>query len=250
MNAIPGKVLIKAQGPVKAGLGVRLRFEMSKKNHYYYDAYLDEKGVAEVSRSQLLREFDKARELFIMDYMNPRAVFTGTIHAHVLSKDEIEKGIEAYNTFGKNYQYPTAYLETLKHALNVNLECGSRCSVSIVQVPASDADMAADQPDESNSSKTTSTPFPRQAAKGSWASCVIIFFLLMFSTVGARLVFEIISLLLMLAGIGLGIAALFGIPKYGRTGILLPALIGIILNGLLLFNFITNFIAARAVHIR
>jgi hypothetical protein len=91
--------------------------------------------------------------------------------------------------------------------------------------------------------------FCYQAAKGSWASCVIILFLLMFSIVGARLVLELISLLLMLTGIGLGIAALFGIQKYGRKGILLPALIGIILNGLLLFTFLTNFIAARAAHI-
>jgi hypothetical protein len=46
--------------------------------------------------------------------------------------------------------------------------------------------------------------------------------------------------------LGLGIAALFGIRKHGRKGILAPALAGLVLNGLLLFIFITNFVAARA----
>ena len=55
-------------------------------------------------------------------------------------------------------------------------------------------------------------------------------------------------MVLIVAGICLGIAALFSIRRHDRKGILAPALVGLILNGLLLFIFITNFLAVRAKH--
>ncbi len=87
--------------------------------------------------------------------------------------------------------------------------------------------------------------FYYQAAKGSWASSIIVFFLLVFSSTGAKVILELIALLLILAGLSLGIIALFGIRKHGTKNILAPALVGIIINGLLLFIFINNFLAAR-----
>jgi acyl carrier protein len=50
----------------------------------------------------------------------------------------------------------------------------------------------------------------------------------------------------MVAGLVLGVIALSGIRKYGAKGILAPAVVGIGINGLLLFIFVTNFVAARA----
>jgi hypothetical protein len=91
------------------------------------------------------------------------------------------------------------------------------------------------------------TTFAHQAARASWIGPIIIFLLFAFAhQVAARLVLELIALVLIVAGIGLGIAALFGIRQHGRKGILAPALTGLVLNGLLLFIFITNFVAARA----
>lgn len=89
--------------------------------------------------------------------------------------------------------------------------------------------------------------FAYQAAKASWIAPVLIFLLFAFAhQVAAQLVLELIALALIVAGLCLGIAALFGIRQHGRKGILAPALVGLVLNGLLLFIFITNFIAARA----
>jgi hypothetical protein len=91
------------------------------------------------------------------------------------------------------------------------------------------------------------TAFARQAARASWIAPVIIFLLFAFAhQVAAQLILELIALVLIMAGLCLGIAALFGIRKHGRKGILAPALVGLVLNGLLLFIFITNFVAARA----
>ena len=89
--------------------------------------------------------------------------------------------------------------------------------------------------------------FSHQAAKASWASGVLVFILIAF---GARampsVMMDLIALGLMLVGLILGAISLFGIRKHGAKQILAPALVGILINGLLLSIFITNFLAARA----
>jgi len=89
--------------------------------------------------------------------------------------------------------------------------------------------------------------FAHQAAKASWASAVIVFVLVAFGgrTV-ARVVIELVAFVVMLVGVALGVIALFGIRKHGTRGILAPALVGMAINGLLVFIFVTNFLAARA----
>src|SRR5690349_17641055 len=91
------------------------------------------------------------------------------------------------------------------------------------------------------------TGFAREAAKASWASSVIVFLILALgSRTGAKAILELVSLVLILLGLSLGFIALFGIRKHGMKGILAPAITGIIINGLLVFIFATNFFAARA----
>jgi len=91
------------------------------------------------------------------------------------------------------------------------------------------------------------TAFAHQAAKLSWACPIVVCVLVAFGgQVGARVIIELIALLLIVVGLIFGVIALFGISKHGTKGILAPAIVGIIINGLLLFIFITNFMAARA----
>jgi hypothetical protein len=90
------------------------------------------------------------------------------------------------------------------------------------------------------------TAFPHQAAKASWASGVIVFALVALGGRSGGIIVEFIALALMLVGFALGVIGLFGIRKHGTKHILAPALVGILINGLLLFIFITNFMAARA----
>jgi len=76
---------------------------------------------------------------------------------------------------------------------------------------------------------------------------VLVFALIAFGgRSGAKLVIEFIALAFMVVGLILGVIALFGIRKHGTKQILAPALVGIIIHGLLLSIFITNFLAARA----
>jgi predicted membrane protein len=100
-----------------------------------------------------------------------------------------------------------------------------------------------------NAENQPSPTFTHQAAKASWIAPLVVIALFVFGhQVAARVILELIALVLIVAGICLGIAALFGIRKHGRKGIFAPALAGLILNGLLLFIFITNFVAAKAQH--
>lgn len=94
---------------------------------------------------------------------------------------------------------------------------------------------------------TQPTAFAHQAAKLSWVCPIIVFVLVAFGGhIGARVIIELIALLLIVVGLIFGIVALFGISRHGSQGILAPAIVGIIMNGLLLFIFVTNFMAARA----
>jgi lipopolysaccharide export LptBFGC system permease protein LptF len=91
------------------------------------------------------------------------------------------------------------------------------------------------------------TAFAHQAAKVSWVCPIIVFVLVpLGGQVAARVIIELIALLLIIVGLVFGVIALSGIRKHGSKGILAPAIVGIIINGLLLFIFITNFLAARA----
>jgi hypothetical protein len=91
------------------------------------------------------------------------------------------------------------------------------------------------------------TSFSHQAAKLSWVCPILVFVLLMFSRqIGARVIIELVSLLLIVLGFVFGVIALFGIRTHRKSGILAPAIVGMIINGLLLFIFVTNFLAARA----
>ncbi|MES2573173.1 MAG: hypothetical protein V4710_24330 [Verrucomicrobiota bacterium] len=83
--------------------------------------------------------------------------------------------------------------------------------------------------------------------KLSWICPILVFALVSLGkNFGLRVIMDFGALFLIVAGFIAGIIALFGMSKYGKKGILAPALIGIVINGLLLSIFVTNFIAARA----
>ena len=91
------------------------------------------------------------------------------------------------------------------------------------------------------------TSFSHQAAKVSWVCPIIILLLLVVGRQsGATVIIEFVALLLIVVGLVSGVVALFGIRTHGRSAILAPASVGIIIDGLLLFIFVTNFMAARA----
>jgi hypothetical protein len=101
------------------GLAVNLCFEASKKNNFNYILFVDSNGRAEASGNELLRTFDEDRQMFLMDYEDPRLVFTGNISAKVLSKGEIDQAVSALSIYRTVCKYPANYEANLTRAKNV-----------------------------------------------------------------------------------------------------------------------------------
>ncbi len=80
--------------------------------------------------------------------------------------------------------------------------------------------------------------FARQAARASWVSFIIALLLAAmlrgFEDSPLKPFFLMAPPLIWLIGVVLGILALFGIPRHGTKGILIPAIVGLVLNGLVL----------------
>ncbi len=78
-------------------------------------------------------------------------------------------------------------------------------------------------------------PFARQAAKASWISFIFAWvFSHMARGTEFRQVFLVTEMVFVLIGFALALIGLFGIRRYGTKGILMPAVIGLVLNGLVL----------------
>jgi hypothetical protein len=101
-------------------MAVDICFHMHRKNHFHYVVFLDADGAAEVSGQQLLRFFDDERALFIMDYGDPRAEFTGLVTARALGVQDLAKAIEALKMYQGYVAYPANYPAQLKRATNRN----------------------------------------------------------------------------------------------------------------------------------
>ncbi len=77
-----------------------------------------------------------------------------------------------------------------------------------------------------------------QAAKGAWVAPLIAFGLgcctrgVQRASPGVGATIGIFQIVLIVAGVGLGIFALVGVRKHGGSGILFPAIAGLVLNAL------------------
>jgi hypothetical protein len=89
--------------------------------------------------------------------------------------------------------------------------------------------------------------FFHQAAKASWVAPLVAL-LLGFCTLDYRrqpdnrdsaMIIGVVNVLLIAGGFALAIVAFFGIKRHGSDGIVLPAIVGLIINGLLVFAMLT-----------
>ena len=89
------------------------------------------------------------------------------------------------------------------------------------------------------SDKKATDSFSKQAAKASWIIPLLALGMMAIgnsamkssgSSIGPLILGGVV-ILLFIAGIILGVISLYGIKKYGKKGLLAPAIIGILLNG-------------------
>ncbi len=118
-HPFPSHVVVKVLPACPEGLAVRLMFEMSEKNHFNYTVFVGSESVADVSGVELLRSFDDTRNIYIMDYNDPRLCFTGKIKGKILSHSDLKKKLEMYERFVDVYPLRADFKDKLRAALQL-----------------------------------------------------------------------------------------------------------------------------------
>ena len=96
------------------GAWVFVTLETSYKNPFNFAfGTANEKGELEITRSQLLEEGQKDRNLFLMDYGHPEASWTGRIKIKIPNESDIMRAIYAYDLWGEAGGYPPSFKEKL-----------------------------------------------------------------------------------------------------------------------------------------
>ena len=121
-EALPVYLIVAAAGEFQPGLAIRLTFEMRRKNNFSHIAFIC-KSPLTLTKTELLRIFDRVRNLFVVDYADPREAFTGKIEVEALTGSEINAAIKFYHDYAGVVEFPPEYLANLETALQINSIC-------------------------------------------------------------------------------------------------------------------------------
>jgi hypothetical protein len=118
-SELPDRVraIVTCDGRPIRGLFVSFRIATSRKNDFA-SAFgpSDATGTIVVSRSELLREAERDRQLFIMDYGHPELDYVGVIDVTPMNREALGRALEAYHQFQAHTHYPPRYAEHLREA--------------------------------------------------------------------------------------------------------------------------------------
>jgi hypothetical protein len=118
-SELPDRVraTITCDGRPIPGLFVSVRIAASRKNDFS-SAFgpTDATGTIAVTRSELLREAERDRQFFIMDYGHPELDYAGVIYVTPMNREALGRAVQAYHQFQAHTQYPPLYAERLQEA--------------------------------------------------------------------------------------------------------------------------------------
>jgi hypothetical protein len=116
---LPERIDIKvlADGKPAGGMFVCLTLRATRKNDFALGfGPANEEGALRISRDDLLREAEKDRQLFIMDYGNPEEDFAGEILVKPLNREELERAAAVHDKYQQVTRYPARYAEQIREA--------------------------------------------------------------------------------------------------------------------------------------
>jgi hypothetical protein len=127
-------ITLVADGKPLAGVPVNLTFIMAQKNnHNFVFGPSDTSGNIRITHDEIRREARKTMELFLMDYADIDAHWTGRLQAKPMNKEAIKGAHSAYRQFGSD-QFPAGYEQMLLAAAAIlskiptaKLEVGVQC---------------------------------------------------------------------------------------------------------------------------
>lgn len=115
---VPERILINvtADGKPQEGIPVRLSFIMARKNHHgFIFGPSDASGLIQVDGDMIRREARREMEIFLMDYADIDAYWTGVLRATPVNRESLERALAAYRRF-RHCGFPPGYEEMLLRA--------------------------------------------------------------------------------------------------------------------------------------
>jgi hypothetical protein len=119
MPSFPDRIIVECKQAGVRGLAVSLQFPCQQKNDFSYTVFLNESGRAELTGEEILRCFDRERQVFLMDYEDPRTAWDGRVLAHAMSRDELSSALSAFNLYRDVVEYPDGYKTNLLAAADL-----------------------------------------------------------------------------------------------------------------------------------
>ena len=120
MAQIPDRIICQAQveGKPVEGVLVIARFGVVHKNPYsIVFGPTDQEGIAVITKPEILKQAQEELKIALMDFTPLEGAFNGTITLKMMSKEDIENAIKAYNIYKGFSKFPIGYEHLLKNAL-------------------------------------------------------------------------------------------------------------------------------------
>lgn len=110
-------IRVLADGRPASGMFVSVTLRTTRKNDFGlgFGPTSDDGGL-QITRDDLLREAEKERRLFIMDYGHPEDDFSGEILVKPLNREALQQAIAAHDTYHQVTLYPARYSEQVQEA--------------------------------------------------------------------------------------------------------------------------------------
>ena len=127
------RIILAAENRPIKGLFATLKFATARKNPFnMVFGPSGDTGEIEATRDQILKEAQKSRNLFLMDYGDLETEFTGQLTVTPMNRQSVEGALKAYRLFTGNYEYPANYEEMLHraHAILTGL-AGSQLTATV-----------------------------------------------------------------------------------------------------------------------
>ncbi len=109
-------IRVLADGRPAAGMFVCVTIRTTRNDFGLGFGPTSEDGGLQISREDLLREAEKERRLFIMDYGHPEDDFSGEVLVKPLNHEALQQAIAAYDTYHQVTPYPARYAEQIQEA--------------------------------------------------------------------------------------------------------------------------------------
>lgn len=124
MTQIPDYITCQASldGQPAEGILISARFGVTHKNAYFFLlGPTSNEGIAVLSKDEIIKKAKKELELAIMDYVPLESAFNGDITLKPMSREDIEKAIDAYNIYKEYAACTKGYRQSLQQALENNV---------------------------------------------------------------------------------------------------------------------------------